>query len=219
MNEEIFLGSIFDPYPRDDPLIPERCIQESERSTENSSQTGLGFGHLGSLISKKKKFEIRKLDFTAVENEQIFHFNPHKFREPLPPAKNTPPPYKPAPGFDFDSDSEESKELPRAAATDKSPAFLRFLASKTACELLSSLPLNAFIIFPDWFPPARNQPERKSIECEICGKVFKTGQSKGGHMSKRHPNENRRLRKRKLVTSIGINERKRRNFFKSFSEE
>lgn len=61
--------------------------------------------------------------------------------------------------------------------------------------------------------------KKNSFSCEICKEKFDNGQGLGGHMSRKHPNQSEKFRKKKATREIrkekrDFNETDKKNFFK-----
>lgn len=112
---------------------------------------------------------------------------------------------------DFNSDSGETFEL-------RPPSFassLQFLSFDVAAPMLVQLPRENFTEFGRFLDSNTHMFRRKVFRCEHCPKSFNTAQSKGGHISKNHPQASGKFRNRQYSSLLKKTERSRLSFFRN----
>lgn len=112
---------------------------------------------------------------------------------------------------DFNSDSGETFEARPPAPLSS----LQFLSFEVAAPLLVQLPRENFTEFGRFLDSNTHMFRRKVFRCEHCPKSFNTAQSKGGHISKNHPQASGKFRNRQYSSLLKKTERSRLSFFRN----
>ena len=110
------------------------------------------------------------------------------------------------PGEDFESDSDETP----IDLSSRVPFVSSFIAEEDK-KVIKVEQAHKTINFFD-FVELRSEffkTKQNPQVCEVCGKHLKSPASKGGHMSKHHPQMSEKYIRRKITHAINRNERKR----------
>lgn len=118
---------------------------------------------------------------------------------------------------DFDSDSEQHDDF-RYIRVGDSIHNLRFLNRESLSRMLEHHPKGSFTNLETVLRVNTSRFAQKPLQCQYCSMTFLTAQSKGGHVSKQHPNKSESFRKRKISRSLKMCEASRARYLKSIAE-
>lgn len=118
---------------------------------------------------------------------------------------------------DFDSDSEQQDDFKYIRVGDF-VQNLKFVNRENLVRLLDRHPKGSFTNLETVLRQNTSRFAQKPLQCQYCSMTFLTAQSKGGHVSKQHPNKSESFRKRKISRSLKMCEASRARYLKSIAE-